>query len=125
MNRQDRIKKIVKLMALMLCIGVIYTIIILNTNFGIPCMFKKITGFSCPGCGITGVFLYLFRLDFKSAFMENPMIICISPLLLYVCIRMVIRYINENKTKPTDFENKLIWFMLIVAILFGIIRNLV
>ncbi len=65
-------KKILFIYAVLIAIGVTYTVLIYTTGFGIPCMFNRFTGYLCPGCGTSRMALAMLRLDFSSAFRFNP-----------------------------------------------------
>jgi len=49
----------------------------------LPCIWRTLFGFSCPGCGLTTAFIYLLRLDFGAAFRSNNLIIIVLPASLY------------------------------------------
>ncbi len=55
----------------------------LNTLTGIdiciPCIWKTLFGFHCPGCGLTTAFINILELDFKKAFESNWLIFIIMP----------------------------------------------
>lgn len=92
--------------------------ILLYYNIGIPCVFNKITGLYCPGCGITRAIKALIRLDFYQAFRYNPVIPVVLALLIGDKIYRVIR--KKEKT----FSN---WFwitILLVVLIFGVLRNI-
>lgn len=40
-------------------------------GIGIPCLFRLVTGFQCPGCGNSRAVLALLRLDLQAAFGYN------------------------------------------------------
>ena len=61
-------KKILLIYAVLIVIGITYTVLIYMTGFGIPCMFNRFTGYLCPGCGTSRMALAMLRLDFSSAF---------------------------------------------------------
>jgi hypothetical protein len=50
-----------------------------------PCGFLTLTGFPCPGCGLTTAFAHGIRGDFGLAAMANPL-----GLLLFLCVCAVI-----------------------------------
>lgn len=39
---------------------------------GLPCAFRSLTGFACPGCGMTRAFLLLSQLRIDDALATNP-----------------------------------------------------
>ena len=42
-------------------------------HLGISCVCLRLTGFPCPGCGMTRAVLAALRLDFSAAFAAHPM----------------------------------------------------
>ena len=102
-----------------------YILLIKYTEFSIPCIVHKLTGFYCPGCGITRMFLYLFELDFKSAFLSNQLVFILLP-LLFIYFVLEIRYIITNKQNVmNDKKFNIVWlFLVIITIIYGILRNL-
>ena len=54
-------------MAVLLC-GLLYFAFTSITGLGLPCPFRMLTGWLCPGCGITTMFIELGRLNFEAAF---------------------------------------------------------
>lgn len=51
------------------------------------CLFKKITGKDCPGCGVLRGISAVLHLDFASAYALNKMNIVTIPLLAYLFVR--------------------------------------
>jgi len=49
----------------------------------IPCLWKTIFGFHCPGCGLTTAFIGLIELDFRKAFESNWIIFILVPFGVY------------------------------------------
>ena len=49
----------------------------------IPCIWKSILGFNCPGCGLTTAFISLMELNFNHAFEANWLIFIIIPYAIY------------------------------------------
>ena len=87
-------------------------------NFTIPCLFHKITGLYCPGCGITRMLFALLRLDIYQAFRYNPWVFL---LLMGYIIYKIIELIRGYKFK----ENKYVVITLLIAtLLFGVLRNI-
>ena len=43
-----------------------------------PCLFHRVTGLNCPGCGGTRAISAMLRLDFAAAFWYNPLICCLA-----------------------------------------------
>ena len=63
-----------------------------GTDVCIPCLWKMIFGFHCPGCGLTTALISLMNLDFRGAFERNWMIFIIMPLGVYYFTNDFIRF---------------------------------
>jgi hypothetical protein len=86
------------------------------TSIGVPCVFHELTGFYCPGCGITRAALSLLTLDFYQSFRYNPLVFLILPLY--------IAYAMANKKQMRRISTVIMAVMLIVTIAFGLLRNI-
>lgn len=51
-----------------------------------PCLWKAIFDFHCPGCGLTTAFISIMELDHRKAFESNRLIFIIVPYGLYYLI---------------------------------------
>ena len=90
--QKSRRNAIIKRDAILVGIGILYYIFIRVTGLAIPCIFRKITGFLCPGCGITRAILAAVRLDLAKAFAYNQFIfICIAGAVMFAVLRNVMR----------------------------------
>ena len=58
----------------------------------IPCLWKAIFGFHCPGCGLSTALISLMKLDFRGAFESNWMIFILMPLGVYYFTNDFIRF---------------------------------
>lgn len=63
-------KRMKEIGMLMLVTGVVIIVLYL-TGFGCP--IRRMTGISCPGCGMTRAVIAAFRLDFAEAFYYHPL----------------------------------------------------
>ena len=62
-------------------VAVVYILVLYA--FDVPCVILSLTGFKCPGCGMTRALLAALRLDFEMAFYYNRMFWSVP--LLYWC----------------------------------------
>ena len=72
------------------------------------CPGTGLTGYPCPGCGMTRAMFCVLRFDFIGALKMHPFIYPIGILFLMFCI---CRYILNGK-----YMNYVKWFMIIIAI---------
>jgi hypothetical protein len=87
----------------------------------LACSFYKLTGWYCPGCGITRALHALLHLDLPRAIAMNALFMLSSP----ICVVMIYRCFKplpsllERCIKP--FANPWLWLVLVPA--FGVARN--
>ena len=105
----------------LIVIFLIYTVLIISFDIGIPCVFYEITGLYCPGCGITRLCLSLFEGDVYQAFRYNPIIFIDLPILFILFVLNIFLKNNKNIKKITDV---IIIFLAAITIIFGVIRNI-
>lgn len=100
---------------------IVYSVIFLITGNGLPCIFHKITGFYCPGCGISRMFISIAKFDFYQAFRYNPLVFI---LLILFFIYVIIELIHFKKKGYYFKINKWLYIVLLVIVIsFGIFRN--
>ena len=105
--------------------AVIYLPIYKYTGMGLPCLFNLITGYLCPGCGITRMFLSILQFDLHSAFSYNKLIFILLPLFLFYTIKFSKDYIICEKMKISKKDNIVFYTVSIILVVFGILRNII
>ena len=121
---KKRLNKVIVRDLLLLLFFILYLVFFKVTGIGIPCIFHELTGFKCPGCGITHLFLALLRFDIKEAFMCNPLAFILLPFLIFYFVYLDYAYIVDKKDNLVSKIPKAFWIiLLIITILFGILRN--
>ncbi len=120
MYYKNRIYKVIGF--ILLCM--IYAGFVLRFNVGIPCIFYKITGLKCPGCGITRMLLSIWKLDFRSAYEANQMIFILQPVLYYFIVKNVLAYIRGQQMIYRKWENVLLYILIVLMLGFFVIRNI-
>ncbi len=122
---KKRLNKIIIRDLLIILFAISYYFLNKYTGFSIPCLFKELTGYDCPGCGITRMIFALMRLDIKSAFNFNPLVFIYAPFIAMYFIYNDYLYIYDKKDKYISRIPQYIWIILIIiTIAFGIIRNI-
>lgn len=111
-------KKEMKLILLLISFLIIFLFLNKVFNFAIPCLFHEITNLYCPGCGITRMFLALFKLDFYQAFRYNPLVFI---LLILSIVYFLVKKIGKLNFK---FPNYIYYYLLFIVIIYGILRNI-
>ena len=94
-------------------------ILVLSERIAIPCIFHKITGLYCPGCGITRAIKSLIKGDIYSSFRNNMLLYIVVPLIF---VLQVVNKVSNIKIKRIN--NVIFVFLLIFTIGYGILRNI-
>lgn len=98
---------------------VVMAILVLYERIAIPCIFHKITGLYCPGCGITRAIKSLIKGDIYSSFRNNMLLYIVVPLIF---VLQVVNKVSNIKIKRIN--NVIFVFLLIFTIGYGILRNI-
>lgn len=119
---KSQIQKEIRYLLIILGVGFGYYLWLNFTHLGIPCPFRMITGWLCPGCGITHMLIALIHLDFHTAYLENPFLLLTLPFVIGQIIYQ--RYLQLTKQVNPQWNQVLLWLYVIALIIFGILRNL-
>lgn len=98
---------------------------LIENGMYLPCPFRSITGYLCPGCGVTRMCLSVLQLDFARAFSYNSGVFIAAPFLMALIFKMTAVYIRTGNWNAGKAWNVLAYMILLFLVLFGILRNLV
>lgn len=118
---KKRLFILILVIVMIIIIGGLYYLLLINHLFSIPCLFYKTTGYYCPGCGITRVFISLIKFDFYQAFRYNPLVFCMLPFFIVYGFITLKNWIYDNKNIKVD--DKIWYILLVLTIVFGVLRN--
>ncbi|MBO4242403.1 MAG: DUF2752 domain-containing protein [Clostridiales bacterium] len=106
--------------------GAAYLIWVRLTGLGIPCPIRLITGWKCPGCGITTLFVRLAQGDIAGAYEANSFLLMTFPFLIVELIWA--EYSSSRKvtvSKWAEGINIVAGIIYLVALIaFGVFRNI-
>ena len=60
----------------------------------LPCMFKSVTHFDCPGCGLQRSVVYLMKGDFTGSFFMYPALLPILILFAFLIFHVTMKFKN-------------------------------
>lgn len=123
MNLTRRKKTFWGIFVLLAC-GMLYAVFVSATGIAIPCVFHRITGLWCPGCGITRMFIRLFRLDIYGAFRSNPLLFITLPLLAAAIIRRLYTLKKYGDRRKDKWIEKCLIAYVVILIAYGVLRNI-
>lgn len=122
---KERFIKVIKNSSIIIVIGIGYAEICKRTGFGIPCIFREVTGYRCPSCGITHMFIHLLHFNFKAAYLENQVVFILMPVFLITICYHIFQYVKYGKAKIGKVENYLCYVLIGILAIWGVARNLV
>lgn len=94
-----------------------------KTGFFPPCMFRALTGLTCPGCGSTRALHQILHGHFAAAFMLNPLFLLAIPFLLYAFIRYSVVVFRGGMPRPNALPASYIYALFVIVVSFWIFRN--
>ena len=121
-EKSRRWRSVLVLAALVALAGGIYCVLALR-GLGIPCLFHRITGWQCPGCGNSRAALALLRLDLGAALGYNPLFPLEFGYLGWVILCCCRSYLRGGRFA---YRPKAVWVdagMLCLVLLWGVVRN--
>ena len=121
---EERRRAVRSLTARIVLLGLAYALFIQCTGLGIPCVFRLVTGYRCPGCGMTHAAMALIHGQPKTAFRENPLSLSVVPLLLLYGAYRAEVYIRTARTDFRKWEIVFLGVLWVVVLLFWLLRNL-
>lgn len=85
----------------------------------ILCPYRLLTGWACPGCGLTRATHYLLHADVAAAFAYNPLAFAALPLVLGFVLAPQL----TDEATATQWRTRLGWLALALTLSFWLWRN--
>jgi hypothetical protein len=122
--QKERMLKSLKKALILVLVGLAYYGVVKLTGWGLPCPFHLLTGWHCPGCGISRMFMALLELDFMGALGYNALVLVLLPFGVVFGLRRWIIYVKTGNTAPDRLETVLLIVATVLTLAFWILRNL-
>ncbi len=107
MNQTDKLFYILGLI-LLFSLGLItvlqHTGVLMLTNLGFPCAFRRVTGCCCPGCGGTRAVCALAAGNWKESFLEHPFVPYAAVCFFVFVIRNTPAFFQNRQTGRRTFS---------------------
>ena len=123
-EEKKRAKRFLREIGWILVMGTAYAIWVSFTGIGIPCPIRAVTGYRCPGCGITHCAVNLLHGRVREAFEANQFVFILAPFGLIYGIWRAVRYIRDGSEEISIPETIVFAILLILAIAFAFYRNI-
>jgi hypothetical protein len=110
---------------LLLIAGAIYLFVFEpgRTGFFPVCLFRLVTGLTCPGCGTTRALHEIMHGHFLEAFMLNPLLLLALPLLLFAFVRYSLMVLRGGIPRKNALPAPYIYALFFIVVGFWIFRN--
>ena len=95
-----------------------------KANFLPVCPLYSLTGFACPGCGLTRGFHALFHGDILTSLDFNALIPIWAVIFGYALVSMTLLALRGRGLPTWPIGPKVLFAFLVTLILFGVLRNL-
>ena len=123
-EEKTRAKRLLREIGWILVMGTAYAIWFSFTGIGIPCPIRAVTGYRCPGCGITHCAVNLLHGRVREAFEANQFVFILAPFGLIYGIWRAVRYIRDGSEEISIPETIVFAILFILAIAFAFYRNI-
>ena len=120
---KKRAIKVVIFGSILLACGLLYGWLCITTGVAVPCVFYQITGFSCPGCGITRMCLNILRGNIAEAIKCNPAVFFCTPPFAIIVACSLLRYIKTGERTMRKWQNAVLYIIIGVLLVHGVLRN--
>ena len=119
-RRDDLLKKTVVTLVILAA----YYLFVRLTGLAIPCLFHEITGLKCPGCGISHMCMHMVRLEFREAFICNPLMFLLLPVFAILLAFKLIFMPDwlETRSKAYRIGEKV---CLVAVLAYWVVRNII
>src|SRR4026208_1266100 len=94
-----------------------------KSGFFPPCIFRLLTGFTCPGCGSTRAMHQVVHGHFIAAFELNPLLLLAIPFLLFALVRYSVIVMRGGVPRQNTLPPSYIYALFVVVLSFWIFRN--
>lgn len=95
-----------------------------NAGFFPQCPLYSMTGFACPGCGLTRGFHALFNGDILTALDYNALLPLVAVFFGYIFFSLLMVSVRGRGFAVNRTSIGLVWGTLVLLLAFGVMRNI-
>jgi hypothetical protein len=120
-----RLRSVVAHYTAIICVGLFYGYVLIPIGISVPCVFRKITGLKCPGCGVTQMCLDILHGNILASWNENRGLFAILPWLIFLQGKYDYLYLKYGDVSYTKKENTAYCILACFTVAWGVFRNIV
>ena len=122
---KKRIVNLIVSISLALSVGLLYYVSFRYLDISVPCVFRKLTGLYCPGCGLTRMCSAIIEGDLIAAFRYNPLCFVLFPFFVFLAVRYSILYVKNGKRLGCGKLDVIMLSVLVsLLLIFAVLRNI-
>lgn len=96
------------------------------TKIGSPCIFNRITGFYCPGCGGTRAVMALIHGKFLTSFFYHPLVVYLAGIYVVFMTSNTIQLLSHHRLKiGMKYHDIYVYLMVVVIIVNWVVQNMI
>lgn len=96
-----------------------------EVHFFPPCLFRKLTGWHCPGCGAQRAIHHLLHGNVREALRHNALLVTLLPYVSLGFVLDVRNHLRGSGEMPAAYRRvEVIYALLAAILLFWLLRNL-
>lgn len=108
---------------ILFCLILYYFLYVNYPDFVLKCFFYELTGFKCPGCGITRMLSSFINFDFVNGSRKNLFLAITLPYVIFIIIYNIHLYLKNKKSNK--YINVSCYVYVVLLLIWGIVRNIV
>jgi predicted ferric reductase len=90
-----------------------------------PCLFHKVTGLHCVGCGMTRATHAALHGRFIEAFLHNPLGFVLMPIALFAIALEIVAWVRGRSGGPRlRLGRRGFWVLVSLILIFWVLRNI-
>ncbi len=124
MDRRTRRRKLLLQTAVWAAVLSGYYLFNRLTGLAIPCVFRKVTGLRCPGCGVSHMLIHMSKFRFREALTANPLLFFLVPLLILLLAVKII-FLPPQLEAGSRLLTLLMSVFIGLTLVFGVVRNII
>ena len=124
-EQKNRLWKVLAVTGIALLFLIGYALFFNLFGFGLPCVFNRLLGIECAGCGLSRAAAALLRLDFQAAFEYNAVWPLYLGYALWAAPAVSISYVRTGREIGFPSPVWLNYAILGILVSYGVIRNFI
>ena len=121
--RKLRLRITLRSAAVFLLAGVIYIAGFRIFGHGVPCLFRRVTGLLCPGCGMSRALGAISRGNIRQALEYNVLSVTLLPVILLYLFSRAVRYVKTGYDAFRIPERLFLLVCISICALYFLMRN--